>query len=89
MPTPSPSPHSQAFSIITAALEELGFHEDGEEGGFHRYTTYRNRHWVLVDDSAGISLEQQVETVLKQEGDIDAGTLERAITQVRDRLGGG
>lgn len=90
MTTPSPSPPSRAFIIITAALEELGFHEDGEEeNGFHFYTTYRNQQRVMLDDSADVSLEKHVETVFQQEPTLDAAALHSAIAQVQNKFGGG
>ncbi len=59
-------PHSRAFTVLSAALEELGYHEDGETNGVYLYTTYRNVHWVLLEDNESLTIEQQIVALLRQ-----------------------
>lgn len=59
-------PHSRAFSVLSAALEELGYHEDGETNGVYLYTTYRNVHWVLLEDNENLTIEEQIVALLRQ-----------------------
>ncbi len=85
--TPPSSPHSRPFRIITAALEELGFHEDGESSrGFVIYRTYRSDEWVTLDDSADIPLDRHIATVLDQTKRLERDTLERAVANVREQF---
>ena len=59
-------PHSRAFAVLSAALEDLGYHEDGETNGVYLYTTYRNVHWVLLEDNAHLTIEEQITALLRQ-----------------------
>ena len=59
-------PPSRAFTVLAAALEDLGYHEDGETNGVYLYTTYRNTHWVLLEDNENLTIEEQITALLKQ-----------------------
>jgi len=65
-------PHSRTFSLLAAALEELGYHEDGDDDGVYLFTTYRNAHSVVLHDSDVLSMEQQVASLLEQGVDMSA-----------------
>ena len=59
-------PHSRAFAVLSAALEDLGYHEDGETNGVYLFTTYRNVHWVLLEDNESLTIEEQIGALLRQ-----------------------
>jgi len=59
-------PHSRAFTVLSAALEDLGYHEDGETNGVYLFTTYRNVHWVLLEDNENLTIEEQIGALLRQ-----------------------
>ena len=80
-------PHSRAFAILSAALEELGYHEDGDENGVHLYTTYRNVHWVLLEDNEDLTVEEQIAALLEQ--GIEMSDLYGAIVRLSEEQGGG
>ncbi len=65
-------PPSRTFALLAAALEELGYHEDGDDDGVYLFTTYRNAHSVVLHDSDALSMEQQVASLLEQGVDMNA-----------------
>jgi len=79
-------PHSRAFAVLSAALEDLGYHEDGETNGVYLYTTYRNVHWVLLEDNAHLTIEEQITALLRQ--GIEMSDLYSAIARLGEEPGG-
>ena len=78
-------PHSRAFAVLSAALEDLGYHEDGETNGVYLYTTYRNVHWVLLEDNAHLTIEEQITALLRQ--GIEMSDLYSAIARLGEEPG--
>lgn len=79
-------PHSRAFAVLSAALEDLGYHEDGETNGVYLFTTYRNVHWVLLEDSENLIIEAQIAALLRQ--GIEMSDLYTAIARLSEDPGG-
>lgn len=79
--------HSRPFALLAAGLEELGYHEDGEDDGVYLFTTYRNAHSVVLQDSEHLSIEQQVASLLEQGMDMVA--LQKATENLLDQEPGG
>ena len=65
-------PPSRAFALLARGLEELGYHEDGDDDGVYLFTTYRNAHSVVLDGREGVSVEEQVASLLEQGVDMQA-----------------
>ena len=79
-------PRSRLFALLAAGLEELGYHEDGEDDGVYLFTTYRNAHSVALQDSEDLSIEQQIASLLEQGMDMVA--LRKAIENLLDQAPG-
>ena len=79
-------PHSRAFTVLSAALEDLGYHEDGETDGVYLFTTYRNVHWVLLEDNENLTIEEQIAALLRQ--GIEMSDLYSAIVRLSEDPGG-
>ncbi|MCY3506511.1 MAG: hypothetical protein OXH41_10150 [Chloroflexi bacterium] len=79
-------PHSRAFAVLSAALEDLGYHEDGETNGVYLFTTYRNVHWVLLEDSENLTIEEQIAALLRQ--GIEMSDLYSAIARLSENPDG-
>ena len=78
-------PHSRAFVVLSAALEDLGYHEDGETNGVYLFTTYRNVHWVLLEDNENLTIEEQIGALLRQ--GIEVSDLYSAIVRLSEDPG--
>ncbi len=78
-------PPSRAFAVLAAALEDLGYHEDGETNGVYLFTTYRNVHWVLLEDNEDLTIEEQIAALLRQ--GIEMSDLYSAIARLGDEPG--
>ena len=79
-------PHSRAFAVLSAALEDLGYHEDGETNGVYLFTTYRNVHWVLLEDNESLTIEEQIAALLRQ--GIEVSDLYSAIARLSENPDG-
>ena len=79
-------PHSAAFTLLAAALENRGYVEDGEDGGLYLSTTYRNRHSVVLDSSERLSFDE-LRMALEQQG-VDMVSLDKAVDRLNAPDGG-
>ena len=79
-------PHSRAYIVLSAALEDLGYHEDGESNGVYLFTTYRNAHWVLLEDNENLTIEEQIAALLRQ--GIEMSDLYSAIARLSENPDG-
>ena len=79
-------PRSRLFALLAAGLEELGYHDDGEDDGVYLFTTYRSAHSVALQDSENLSIEQQIASLLEQGMDMVA--LRKAIENLLDQAPG-
>lgn len=79
-------PHSRPFTVLSAALEDLGYHEDGETNGVYLFTTYRNVHWVLLEDNEHLTIEEQIAALLRQ--GIEMSDLYSAIARLNENPDG-
>ena len=78
-------PHSRAFTVLSAALEDLGYHEDGETDGVYLFTRYRNVHWVLLEDNESLTIDEQIAALLRQ--GIEMSALYNAIARLSEDPG--
>lgn len=79
-------PHSRAFAVLSAALDDLGYHEDGETNGVYLFTTYRNVHWILLEDNENLTIEEQIAALLRQ--GIEMSDLYSAIARLSENPDG-
>ena len=75
--------HSRSFALLAAALEELGYHEDGDDDGVYLFTRYRNVHSVVLQDSEHLSMEEHIASLLEQ--GIEMSALQGAITHLPNK----